>query len=101
MSFKIKYNPEVFLDFRNAVDWYNKQQYGLGDRFFTILREHLNLLKNSASLFATRYDDIHCMPIRKFPYMVHYRIDKTHTTIKVEAIINTNRDPRVWGERNI
>jgi hypothetical protein len=94
MSFKIKYHPEVFSDIQNAVDWYNAQQFGLGDRFYTILKEHLNFLKNSASHFAIRYDDVHCMPIRKFPYMIHYRIDQTHKLIKVEAILNTNRDPR-------
>jgi hypothetical protein len=99
MSFKIIYHPEVLSDIRNAVDWYNGQQNGLGDRFHSTIKEHLDFLKNSASGFAIRYDEVHCMPIRKFPYMVHYRIDITHKIIKVEAILNTNRDHRKWGER--
>lgn len=99
MSFRILYHPEVYNDIRNAVDWYNKQQPGLGVRFTTSLKQHLNLLKNSGSLFTIRYDDIHCMPIRKFPFMVHYRVDKPHKTIKIEAVFNTNLDPHIWMER--
>lgn len=100
MSFKIRYNPEVYNDIRNAVNWYNQQQPGLGRRFSISIKQHLNFLKNSGSLFVVRYDDIHCMPIRKFPYMVHYRVDEVHNTIKIEAIFNTNRNPQGWKERN-
>jgi hypothetical protein len=99
MSFKVIYNPEVYDDIRKAVEWYNKQQSGLGERYFTIVKKHLESLKKHASHFAVRYDDIHCMPIRKFPYMVHYRIDNAQKTIKIEAIFNTHRDPLSWFGR--
>lgn len=94
MLFKIIYNPEVFLEIQEIVDWYNGQQSGLGNRFFQVLKENLTQLPRYASLFAVRYDDIRCMPVRKFPYLIHYRIDETKKVIQVEAIQSTYRTPR-------
>ena len=99
MTFNITYNPEVQNDIQSAVSWYNKQQPGLGKRFLTSARKQLNSLKNSADHYAIRYDDIHCMPIKKFPYMAHYRINHENKTIKVEAVIHTSRDPEKWNQR--
>jgi len=97
MRFKIVYNPEVFNDIQQAVDWYNRQQPKLGIRFFSVLKKHLNSLENSAMHFAVRYDDVRCMPIKKFPYMIHYRIH--NESVMVEAILSTHRNPEFWGER--
>jgi hypothetical protein len=36
------------------------------------------------------------MPIEKFPYLVHYRVNEQNKTVKVEAILHTNRDPQDW-----
>lgn len=99
MKFKITYNPEVQNDIQSAVSWYNEQQPGLGKRFLTTAKKQLNSLKGSADNYAIRYDDIHCMPIKKFPYMAHYRIDHENMTIKVEAVFHTSRDPKKWYQR--
>jgi len=66
-------------------------------RFFSILKKHLNSLENSATHFAVRYDDVRCMPVKKFPYMIHYRIH--NKTVMVEAVLNTHRNPELWKKR--
>ena len=33
MSYKIKVLPEVRLDIRDSIDWYNEQKAGLGKLF--------------------------------------------------------------------
>lgn len=99
MKYKIIYNPEVQNDIQSAIEWYNKQQPGLGKRFLTTAKKHLDSLKDTADHFALRYDDIHCMPIKKFPYMAHYRIDSKDKTVKVEAVFHTSRDPERWDQR--
>ena len=99
MKFKVVYNPEVFDDLQQAIDWYNEQQPGLGNRFFTTSKKQLNSLKSSALHYAIRYDDIHCMPIKRFPYMVHYRINLSDKTVTVEAVYHTSRSPKVLKNR--
>lgn len=53
MSFKIIYNPEVYNDIRNAVNWYNMQQFGLGKRFQNTIKESLNFLKKYGFSFRS------------------------------------------------
>ena len=99
MKFKVIYNPEVYNDIQQAIDWYNEQQSGLGTRFYTTTKKHLNSLKSSALHYAVRYSDIHCIPIKKFPYMAHYRVNMDDKIVKVEAIFSTDRNPKIWKKR--
>jgi len=99
MKFKIVYNPEVVNDIQQAIDWYNEKQPGLGKRFFNTIKAHIDSLKNSALHYAIRYDDVRCMPVKNFPYMVHYRVDKKERIVKIEAVINTSRNPEIWKKK--
>ena len=99
MKFSVEYNPEFFNDLVDAVDWYNDRKIGLGERFFNEVKKQTADLSTSALLFAVRYDDIRCVSIKKFPYMVHYRVNERTSTVKVEALFHTRRDPKIWHER--
>ena len=46
--------------------------------------------------YGIRYDDVHCLPLKKFPAMVHYNIDEMKKIIIVRAVINTNKDPDTY-----
>ena len=101
MNFAVEYNPEFFNDLVQAVDWYDDRQIGLGKRFLNKVRKQTANLSTSALLFAVKYDDIRCMRIEKFPYLVHYRVDEQTFTVKVEALFHTSRDPQIWHERTM
>ena len=99
MKFTVEYNPEFFNDLVQAVDWYNNKQIGLGERFFAKVKKQTAKLSTSALHFVVRYDDVRCMQIEKFPYMVHYRVNKETSTVKIEALFHTARNPKIWCER--
>ena len=101
MKFAVEYNPEFFSDLVQAVDWYNDRQIGLGKRFFSKVRKQTAKLSTSALLFAMKYDDVRCMRIEKFPYLVHYRVNEQTSTVKIEALFHTSRDPKIWYERTM
>jgi hypothetical protein len=101
MMFAVEYNPEFFNDIVQAVDWYNERQIGLGKKFFNKVKKQTAKLSTSALLFAVKYDDIRCMRIEKFPYMVHYRVNTQTSTVKVEGLFHTSRDPKIWHERTM
>ena len=92
MKFIVEYNPEFFNDLVHAVDWYNDKQANLGKKFFNKVKQQTAKLSTSALLFAVKYDDIWCMRIEKFPYLVHYRVNEQTLTVKVEALFHTSRD---------
>ncbi len=99
MKYKIVYAPEVKLDVQDAIDWHNKQQPGLGIKFLNELKKYYKTIKKSPESVAIRYDSTRCCPLEKFPYMVHYRLDKENNTIYVDAVFHTSRDPEIWLDR--
>jgi hypothetical protein len=101
MKFKVEYSPGFFNDFSQAVDWYNEIQPKLGDRLYNNVRKQTKKLSTSALYFAVKYDDIRCMCIKQFPYVVHYRLNEQTKTVRVEAMFHTSRDPKIWNERDV
>lgn len=100
MAFKIIYNPEVQNDIQTAVDWYNNQQIGLGKRFLTHLKKHLHSLKKTPFNYAIKYgSNIRCMPLHKFPYLIHFRILENQNLILVEAVFHSSRNPNHLNSR--
>ncbi len=47
MSFKIKIETDAKLDIQKAINWYNKQQKGLGKKFYSVLMKHIEELKKN------------------------------------------------------
>jgi hypothetical protein len=99
MKFSVEYNPDFFNDIAQAVDWYNEKQAGLGDRLFKSVKQQTAKLSSSALHFAVKYDDIRCLGVEKFPYLVHFRVNEQTKIVKVEALFHTSRNPSIWNER--
>src|ERR1035437_139465 len=99
MNFKVEFNPAFFEDIAQAVDWYNEKQHGLGDKLFNAVKKQTKKLRTSVLHYAIKYDDIRCMPIERFPYVVHYRVDEQTKIVKIEALFHTSRNPGLWDER--
>jgi hypothetical protein len=99
MRFKVEYNPDFYDDIEKAVDFNNNRRNGWGDKLFLIVKKQTASLSKSALSFGIKYDDIRCMPVNKFPYLVHYRATIQTKTVKVEALIHTSRGPEVWKEK--
>jgi hypothetical protein len=43
--------------------------------------------------------EIRCMLVNKFPYMVHFYINEKTSVVEVLAVISTDRNPKIWGEK--
>lgn len=98
MKFRVQYNPSFFNDLSQAVDWYNEKQVGLGERFLINTKKQTAKLSISALQFAVKYDEIRCMRIEKFPYLVHYRVNEMTRTVRVEALFHSSRNPKAWND---
>jgi toxin ParE1/3/4 len=95
MSFTITLDPRAISDVQQAIDYYEEQQIGLGERFETLLNEHLVLLETNP-MFRIRYDNIRCLPVRNFPYMVHFTVDEDQQLVIVRAVFHTSLNPKKW-----
>jgi len=86
------------LDTLEGIDWYNKQSKVLGKRFYQAVQKKYKTLSQNP-YFQVRYDDIRCLPLEKFPYMIHFIVEKEHKRVVVIGVICTYRDPKIGEER--
>lgn len=88
MAFLVVLDPRAINDVQDAIDYHDDQQEGLGKRFDIELDEYLLLLERNPN-FQIRYDRIHCLPLKTFPYMIHFSLDEDHKTLRVLAVLYT------------
>ncbi len=98
MAFTAFVDRRAIQDIQQAIDYYEEQQPGLGERFEAHLNEYLAKLEQNP-FFQIRYDDVHCLTLKKYPYMIHFTIDEDQKLITVVAVFNTSRNPSIWKER--
>ena len=99
MTFRIKIEPEAYQDIQEGISYYNEQQTGLGYTFYTEIENIFQILE-TAPFFQVRYDDVRCLPLKKYPYMVHFTVDEKNKLVIIRAVFNTSRAPKIWKERN-
>lgn len=84
-------------DLKDATDYYNSQQLGLGDKFFDKLQSKTEKIIANPLGYSIRYKNVRCAKIDRFPFMVHY-IDEPNLIVVI-GIIHTSRSPKLWKQR--
>jgi mRNA-degrading endonuclease RelE of RelBE toxin-antitoxin system len=98
-DYTLKIHNEALDDIQQATDWYNEQKDELGKRFQMQVVRQINKLKNTAPLYNIRYQDVRCLIIKKFPFMVHYTVNQKLGIITIYAVVHTSRHPKIWSKR--
>jgi len=100
MAFSTILDPRAMQDVQQAIDYYDELEPGLGKEFENTLNEYLVKLKQNP-FFQIRYNNIHCLPLKKYPYMIHFTIVEKNQKVIVHAVFNTAQNPKIWKDRNI
>jgi hypothetical protein len=93
MEFKLE--PGAKVDIQNEINYYNEQQKGLGKKFHSEVKHYFKAIKKKP-FYQIRYNNIRCLPLKKFPIMIHYTVDEDLERITILAVINTYRDPKEY-----
>jgi hypothetical protein len=80
MDFEIYIEPEVYQDIQQVTDWYNQQVEDLGYKFCEEIDKVFELIQNNP-YFQIRYNRVRCIPIKRFPYMVHFTVHESDKVI--------------------
>lgn len=86
MAFNIVVRSDVWIDIESAIDWYEHEVTGLGQRFFQSFEQStIKIVSNPYYYsFITKY--VRRCPIKKFPYSILYVVEED--TIYVLAVIH-------------
>jgi hypothetical protein len=74
------------------MDYYEQQKSGLGDKFYIAVEDTIKAIAKTPH-FAIRYNDVRCLLVKKYMYMIHYQINENNNTATIRALINTKQDP--------
>lgn len=99
MQFQLKIDVDALNDIQETFEWYEIQLKGLGLRYKTQTKKHINSLKKDPYLFSIKYNEIRCRKIEKFPFLIHYLINERENIVTVFAIFHTSRSPEIWNKR--
>ncbi len=94
--YKVTFSPESILDIKDIRRYYDEIQQGVGTRLTEELDKVLNSIKRNARFAAVRYADVRCARIRKFPFLVHYKIIDSQR-VRILAVYSTYKKPW-WDE---
>jgi toxin ParE1/3/4 len=94
--FRVTISAAALGDIQEGIDYYNNQQSGLGNRFEDELNSVFELFESNP-FFAIRYDNVHCVPLKIFPFMIHYTILESASEVRIHAVIHTHKNPTRWG----
>lgn len=98
-NFKVQIDSSAKSDIQEGIYWYNSKAPGLGRKFHSEVKAAIESIKR-IHFFEIRYADIRCLPLKKFPYMIHYTVDQDQKLIIIRAVFNTHLNPEDWNKRN-
>jgi len=84
--FKVHLSEFAKEDIRDAAQWYNTKEKGLGKRFTKSVRDKVKFIKNNPNASSIRYKNVRTAICDRFPYMIHYLVDDSIKRI----VINVN-----------
>lgn len=89
MAFNIVVRSDVWIDIESAIDWYEHEVTGLGQRFFQSFEQaKIKIVTNPYYYaFITKY--VRRCPIKKFPYSILYVVEEDN--IYLLAVIHRRR----------
>jgi plasmid stabilization system protein ParE len=88
--------PLATKDIQETAKWYNSRQYGVGRKFTNQVRRSIHFIRGNPEAIAIRYDSIRTALVDTFPYMIHYFIEESSSSIIIVAVLHTSQDPRLW-----
>jgi toxin ParE1/3/4 len=91
-EFTLAFHPLVIQDVEAIVLYYNQESEGLGQRFFDDFKTTYQLLRTNP-FYQIRYQDVRCVHLRKFPYMIHFSVNEIEGLVFVQAVIGTSQNP--------
>lgn len=84
--------PEARDDIQTQVTYYELQRSGTGERLLIAVMDTQKTL-NEFPKAQIRYGNVRCVPIKDFPFMLHFVVDEIAMTVTVHAFVHAARNP--------
>ena len=92
IDYKIVADPLVKVDLIEARDFLNSRRKGFGKKFIS---EYESILKNLQTNphYQLRYKNVRCLTMKKFKYMIHFKLDDLNKLVHIYSVLSTYQNP--------
>lgn len=90
--FKVIIKKRAENQIENITNWYFQNQKGIELKFLNEFDQIIEMLSINP-FFETKIHDIKGIPLKKFPYIVFFRINELENTVRIISVIHTSRNP--------
>jgi plasmid stabilization system protein ParE len=97
MSFAIQFHPELATEIKQAEQWYDAEQPGLGAEFDAELFDRIAFIAANPYIFAIFKKDIRLARIKRFPFVILYLVEGN--TVRFLAVVHSARRLHKWLKR--
>lgn len=97
MEYTLIITDEASFDIIDAYNWYYAISEKVSFEFEKDIENILNHIAKNPKQFQLKYKKARIVFLKKFPFGIHYLIDKN--VVKVIAVFHTSRNPISWQER--
>ena len=91
MDYKIRILPRAKLEINDAFKWYSSKNLKLGKEFLKEINLIFDFLFFDPFLFIINEKGYRQVPLKRFPYIIIYRIFKDQ--ILIQSVFNTHQNP--------
>lgn len=92
MQFKVEILKRASLEIEEAYLYYESIQNGLGIKFILEYENYLNTLYK-IPFFEQKYNSIRVLPLKKFPYSIHFSVNETEKIVVIHAVTCDYQNP--------
>ncbi len=89
---KVEFLQEAYIEFKEAIDFYNYQNKKLGERFIKEIEKTINLIKIYPKIFSLYTKNTRKAVLSTFPYNIIYALEKE--SIVIIAVAHQHRKPK-------
>lgn len=92
-NYTVEADPRVKEDLKEAGNFLESRRKGLRKRFLKEYKDCLHTLKK-VTFDNPRYEDVYCLPLKTFRYMIHFQTDYNKNKVSIRALISTDLNPK-------
>lgn len=90
--FEINILLRADLEVDEIAEYYESISNGLGTKFFNEYQDYVETL-HTFPFFEEKYNIIRTLPLKKFPYTIHFTVDEVNKMVTVYAVTSNYQDP--------
>ena len=94
---RIRFSEIARNELKDACDWYERQQAGLGARFRRDVRESTLRIAASPLLFPVELEDVRRYVMNRFPFTLRYVL--RDDAVWIMTVSHQHRLPDYWVDR--